>query len=370
MTMRRIDAVDLARAIALLGMMLTHLAPPAQGPRPSLADLLAGGRAAPLFALLAGLSLGLVFRRDPRGTGSAQVTAVRAALLLLIGFGLTALDEVPVLVILPYYALLILLVLPVRSWSPTWLFVAAAVWTLVTPVVLIAWTIDGTAPALDGRQPGFSDLDQPLGLLTTLLIWGAYPVLVWVAYLLVGLGVAGLDLRSARVARRLVAAGAALVVLPLSLGLLAIDSGILAPLIGPESVWQLWVHDGGFAVDWKALLVAGSHTSTPLNVAGAIGSALLVIGLCALACRISWLVAVLAPLRAAGSMPLTLYVAHVVLTWLSPAHDWRFTDGGYSEWWAQVALLVVFAWIWHGLVGRGPIEWAVRRISLLARPRA
>ena len=61
--------------------------------------------------------------------------------------------------------------------------------------------------------------------------------------------------------------------------------------------------------------MVGQHTSTPLNVISAIGSAMLVVGLCALVRRVPWARMLLTPIRAAGAMTLTLYTIHVLWAW-------------------------------------------------------
>ncbi|MCW2769045.1 MAG: hypothetical protein JWR27_478 [Aeromicrobium sp.] len=111
----RVDAVDAARGIALLGMMLVHVGPHGEPSRsPPVGQVLAGGRAAPLFAVLAGVALTLVHRRDPRGVGSVRATIVRGALLVALGLGLGSLHDVPVYVILASYGLMIVVALPFR----------------------------------------------------------------------------------------------------------------------------------------------------------------------------------------------------------------------------------------------------------------
>ena len=112
---------------------------------------------------------------------------------------------------------------------------------------------------------------------------------------------------------------------------------------------------------------AGQHTSTPLNVVGAAGSAVLVVGLCLWLCRSARGARLVSPLRAAGSMTLTLYVMHVVMTWANRELDASFTTGYYREWWIQVVLLVTLAWLWRLITPRGPLETLVRWCSL-ARP--
>ena len=367
---RRLPAVDLARGIALLGMMLSHLGP-SRVPQewPPVADLLVDGRAAPLFAVLAGLSVGLMGRFDRHGMGSAPSIVVRALLLLLIGLALAALPNLLILVILPCYALLLVLVLPLRSLSTRWLFALAGVWAVVGPVLLLLLRRRVDPPTLEHNYQAslLHDLgDVPLEV----LLWGGYPAVVWLAYVVLGLALSRLDLADLRTGVRLLGAGAVLTAGALALGVLAIFQDTFVDVLGPPEVRQVFTPGGHFdELDSSILLTAGPHAAGPLAVLGAAGSAMVVLGLCVLACRGVAGTTLTAPIRAAGSMTLTLYVLHVVLTWMGDEHDKPITDGTYLEWVAQALALVVFATLWRTALPRGPLEQVVRTVSLLPARR-
>ena len=360
--------IDLARAVALLGMMLAHLGPPWTGfGSPPLSDWLAAGRAAPLFAVLAGLSIGLMTRLDPEGVGSRPAVVRRAAVLLVIGLGLAALPDLTILVILPCYAVLIAATVVVRGLSTRALVVLAVVWCLLSPAVLfgVRQVIDEPVTAV--IQPSFGG---GLGEVpVSLLVWGGYPAIVWFGYVLVGLVLARLDLRSAVVTRRLVAGGAVATVATLWVAASALFLGVFRDATGEPRFEQLFVSPSAYdPLDLTWFWAAGQHTSTPLNVLGSAGSAVLAIGLCLWLCRSARAARLVSPLRAAGSMTLTLYVMHVVLTWANRERDAGFTGGFYSEWWVQALLLVTLAWLWRLIALRGPLEAIVRWCST-ARPR-
>jgi uncharacterized protein len=361
----RVEAVDLARGLALIGMMLVHVGPHWRGGDLPVGDIIAGGRAAPLFALLAGVALSLVHDRDPRGAGSTRATCTRGALLVALGLALGSLHDMPVLIILAFYGLLIVVALPFRRLSTRALFVLGAVWAVAAPVLLLWITIEH-AP-VDLSQAQLSDLRHPADLLAELLLWGAYPALVWFAYLLVGLAVGRLDLGRARVAWALVVSGAALAALTLLVGWVAIRAGALSDPLGLG--WQRLFAQSFGPPRWDRLLLVGQHTSTPLNVLSVIGSALVVIGLAALAVRVPWARLVLTPVLAAGAMTLTLYTVHVLWAWrlhvgYLDAHGGEYPPGSYRTWLLQVVVLCLAAVLWQRFVGKGPLEWVVRRLSV------
>lgn len=355
----RVDAIDAARGVALLGMMLSHLGPRALVP-PNVTEAIVDGRAAPLFALLAGVSLTLVHRGDPRGAGRVSATVVRAVILVVLGLWLGSQEEMPVFVILAFYGLLILVVLPARYLPTRWLVALTAAWAIGGPLVML-WIRTVHEP-LYTVQPAWETLRHP-GELLDLMTWaGAYPLVTWIAYLLAGLAVGRLALETGRVATALVAGGAVLTVVPMLVAYLAIRQG----WTDLEPTWRAL-----FARDYYPDLPAtrtdlwdvGPHTQMPLNLISVIGSSLLVIGLCAL------IRGRLPLVRDAGAMTLTLYVVHVVWTWRlyvegDPATAYE-DNAGWDVWGLQVAVLLGAAFVWRRFVWRrGPLEQVVRWLSV------
>ena len=195
----RIEAVDLARGFALVGMMFTHIGPPWIGEDPPVGDMLAGGRAAPLFAMLAGVALTIVHLRDPRGAGSTKATWIRAALLVVLGLALGSLEHVPVYIILVYYGVMIVVVLPFRRLTTRSLVILGTVWAIVVPIPLL-WAQRAHDTVITD-QTEWADVRHPGQLLMEVGVWGVYPITVWIAYVLIGLAVGRLDPLQAGVLR-------------------------------------------------------------------------------------------------------------------------------------------------------------------------
>lgn len=364
----RVDAIDLARGLALIGMMFVHLGPRWVGENPPVGQMIASGRAAPLFAMLAGVALSLVRRRDPHGAGSVPATCIRGLILVVMGLALGSLDQMPVYVILAFYGLLIVVALPFRRLSARWLLALGVVWAVVVPVLLLWLQIEHDPVISD--QAEWSDLSPPWSLVTELVVWGAYPAGVWFAYVLVGLGIGRLDLGRLRIALGVLAGGATLLGTSLVVGAIAIQRGVLDD--GFVEGWRQLFVRARYPYEpatWHELWLVGEHTSRPLNVVGAIGSALVVIGLCALVVRLPWARMALLPLRAAGAMTLTLYTVHVLWSWRLAIHDRRSDDptalmGSTADWLLQVVVLLAFATLWQRFAGRGPLETVVRLASV------
>jgi uncharacterized membrane protein YeiB len=285
-----------------------------------------------------------------------------------MGLALGSLDQMPVYVILAFYGLMIVVALPFRGLSSRTLFAIGIAWAVVVPVVLL-WLQIEHAPVVSD-QAEWSDLSPPWSLVTELVVWGAYPAGVWFAYVLVGLGIGRLDLGRLRAALGVLGGGVVLLGVSLAIGAIAIEHGVFDNWY-VQGWRQLFVRASypNEPATWHELWLVGEHTSRPLNVVGAIGSALVVIGLCALLVRLPWSRIVLLPLRAAGAMTLTLYTAHVLWSWRLAIHDNASDDpaalqGSTGDWLLQVVVLLAFATLWQLFVGRGPLETIVRLASV------
>lgn len=364
----RLVGVDLARGVALLGMMAVHVLP-AEEPdgSASLAASIAGGRSAALFAVLAGVGLALASGPRPRLARAGAAVFVRALLIGVVGLALAALDS-GVAVILAYYAVFFLLALPWLRAGPRTLATAAAVVAVAMP--FISFAVRDDLPPRGGASPGFADLAAPGRLLSELLLTGYYPAAVWLAYLLVGLAVGRIALTSTRTALRLAAAGTVLA---------GVAAGLSALLLGPLGGYDRLAGEvrpgDGRTVEQVVgaarfgnvptssawwLATDAPHTSTPLDMAHTTGTALLVLGL-ALLVR-GRLATLLRPLSAAGSMPLTLYSAHVVVLGISD------TDDPLPYYLVQAGSALVVATLWRSRVGRGPLEAVLALATRRLRP--
>ena len=364
-TATRLAGVDAARGLALLGMAAVHVLPPTDPDgSSSLPDLIASGRSAALFAVLAGVGLALAFDRRASAARTAAAVLVRAVLIGAVGLMLGLLES-GVAVILAYYAVFFVLALPWLRAGPRLLAAAAAVVALVMPFVSFA--VRDRLPPRDTASPVPADLAEPARLLGELLLTGYYPAAVWLAYLLAGLAVGRLALQRTRTAVRLVVVGAAL-----ALGAVAVSALLLGPLGGYDRLAEVVRPGDGRSVEQVVdaarfgnvpttspwwLATDAPHTSTPLDMAHTTGTALLVLGL-ALLVR-GRAAVLLRPLSAAGSMPLSLYTAHVVVLGTTEPGDPK------TYYLVQVVVGLVVALLWRRYVGRGPLE---KVLALVTRP--
>lgn len=370
----RIVGIDLARGIALLGMMATHvLLVRDDAGYFTVVGAIFDGRASALFALLAGVSLAIVTGGPTpyagRDRARASVSIVLRALIIgLVGLVLVELGA-SVAVILAYYAVLFVLALPFLGLRALPLAVLAAGWALLSPLLSFVLR-QGMTPG-PGEQVGLEVvLSQPAEAVARLLVTGYYPALTWLTYLLAGLAVGRLDLRDRVVALRLLLGGLAVAVAAwvTSTALVAVWAGgtIGTELNADPGPWRVAVMlqqlesfgttDAG---DWRDLLLALRHSGSPFDLLHTTGSALAVLGACLLVARSDVVRRVLRPLAAVGSMTLTLYTAHVWLL-IAAGGSWAEPTSFY---WLQVAAALVLAPLWLLRFRRGPLEQVVHAAS-------
>lgn len=325
----RIPAVDIARGLAILGMFVAHAMPRADD-----GELLVDGRSSILFASLAGVSLGLLSGgTEPPGpgarSGTRRVVLVRALFIFLLGVLLATLGS-EIAIILDYYAVMFLLMLPLL-FAPRRVLIAAAA------VLLVA------APAIARLVgPRNSAPESVLDVGRDYLLTGYYPALVWLPVLLAGL--------------------------------VAARSGL------ERRTTQVWLVGGGLAAAvagyGSAAVIPGvtaeAHSASTAEILGSGGTALAILGVLLFATTAGrfgrGVRTVLWPVGAAGALALTVYTAQILV--LAMAAGARDTGGpDYPGWPLLLGLALASlagASIWRYFLGRGPLE---RLLSLMAGRR-
>lgn len=334
----RIDGIDLARAIAVSGMIYIHLGP---GPQASTVNFvlwhLSVGSASALFAVLAGVSISLMGSSAVK-IGGPAVAQTRHRLiirsLILIALGLV-LDEIQVAIAVVLTALgTAMILLSAAFRAKTAILVATAIIVIVL------------GPALQVLLPEWFANNALLG--------GSYPIFAWVSYGLVGILAHRLLFRS-----------------PL-IQVIVLVAGVFGKFLG---VWSQWRPD--FLPEQALVFFSPEpHSGSLIEQLSNICAALAVLMAALLLCRPRWMVTLFYPLRAVGAMGLTVYVAHVVIAAVvlnALTLDGKFGDAelaayeatqGEDHTWTMVLsilLSITAAALWKLRWRRGPLEELMAR---------
>lgn len=344
----RIVGVDVARGLAVLGMFVAHLGLERSTELFSTTGWfwIADGRPSALFATLAGTGLAFMTAKayasgDREQLGVQRVRLLkRAGILMVLGWALTVLMT-PVAVILGAYAVLFVLAIPFLRMRPTALLGIAAGVALVMPSLVLV----SRDALLGGASPASYDVVGGVAIQIPIVadLWaGYYPALSWLLYILVGLAVGRLPLRS----------------LATQAGLLVV--GVAVAAAGYLPGLALEQRTSGLAQD---LVTIEPHADTTFEMVGNVGVAVAVLGLCLLlTTAVRPLRILLYPLSAIGAMSLTVYSAHIVyIRVLGNDAVWNPTSNAPLIGLCLVALL--FATVWQLTLGQGPLERLLQRMT-------
>lgn len=377
--------IDLARLLAVVGMMAAHTLGWADQPTPAAIVALTDGPPSTLFAVLGGVSVVLAARArlavgDRRG-------AVRSTLMR--GFVVAVLGLLVIPLALAVYVVLVPFGIAIMAASsllllPSWLLAVLAVALAAAGGSIVA-ALHERLPLLERSHSLETLWSDPVATAADILVTGVYPVLTWLVYLLIGMLVAR-GLLAARATGReramllvIGAAGAlltAVAVVASEVGLrlvAAAEFGGELELARDVALANGYGVAQGSGLAWQ--LLAAPHTGTPADIARTAGIALLVIAVLSLLARAlsPRALRVLEPLRTAGSAPLTIYIVHVILLTLMGGLLFESAPalvGGWGGLSLQVAVALVIGAMLATSGNRGPFErlvgWAA---SLAGGPR-
>ncbi|SAI69552.1 Predicted membrane protein [Bordetella ansorpii] len=337
----RLDGLDLARYLALAGMVLVNfrlaMQPRPDGP-PWLQALFDGieGKASAVFVVLAGLGLSLATR--DQAPGEAWTWTVRRAMFLM-AVGLLNQLVFPADII-HYYAVYFLLALPWLHAGKEGLYGGVLG---VASVSLWAQLNFDYARGWDWHSLRYDGFWTWGGFVRNLLFNGFHPVLPWLALFLYGMLLGQFALPRARMQWMLMAGGA-----------LAMGAASGVAWLGEGTV-------GGWLVSTAPMPPGPVYLLMGVGVASvAIGASLRIAG--------GWPGGPWRALLPAGRMTLSLYLAHILLG-MSTLQALGALDGSWtlSETAAAASVFVacgtVFAWAWSRVMPQGPVETLMRKVT-------
>ncbi|MBU0481236.1 MAG: DUF418 domain-containing protein [Proteobacteria bacterium] len=351
----RIESYDIARAIAVLGMLVVNyfviFLEFFEGDSffMDLADLLCG-RAAALFIMLAGVGLTLLGRKAlDSGDKEAlrlfrKQILMRCLVLYFVGHLLWLYWRAD---ILHFYGL--------------FLFVGALLITCSGRVLwllkLLIITVAAAAYWWTGGDPDLSELFTIQGIVARnvvdLLFNGSYAAFPWLSFLLVGIWFGKNRMLSGNVSPGRIAFAAA--------GLFLVSEYLLrmGRMLDPEEADTL-----------QSLLL--SRTAFPLSPLYALScgsSALLLLTVLMVGCRNETVCRILSPLKYIGRLSLTIYIGHVFLAY--SVFDLLYDNLSGDDYLAAVIafflasclFFAVFSAVWCKHFAYGPLEWVLRKAA-------
>jgi uncharacterized membrane protein YeiB len=355
----RLAGPDVVRAVALIGVVVMNYhgylilrgdGEPRTGWLEELFDPWSGPlstRFAATFVLVAGVGVTLMTARtvEDRRLGVAPDGEVGAMRWRLVRRGLALyvtgllLDEIWRGSIIVYYGAMFVLAALMFTWRSRWLLLTGFA-AAVSAWQLRRWQFEQNRAGISTEWLTDPGGRSPRGNVLAVFVNGTHPLLPWLAFFCAGM-VLGRMLRTTWWRPASIATGLALV-------------GV-ASLVSSEA-----------DTDWQRVVFSvGPYDRGVVYVASALGSALVAYA------TIDWLAnrfpAATDPLRRAGRMTLTLYIAHILvfdlvvdwLGWIQPGGVGSALAFAVGFWVVGIAAAVA----WQRRFGLGPAEQVYRAIG-------
>lgn len=356
----RVIGFDVARSIALLGMILVHFPQAAEEitgrSRLAILATILDGRAAALFVVLAGVGITLLSRKAV-AAGGAALTAVRRMLILrgifLLVVGFLNLVIWPGDILRVYGVSLILASALLRARNRTLLALAAEC-ALIFIFLFLNVEFDAN---WEWDELEYRDLWKPVNVIRNLFYDGFRSVFPWMGFILYGMWLGRLDLAERRTNNRVLLTALAVAVVTE-----VISYVIVATLsAGPDETLDEDQQD-----QIVALFGTGSMPALPMFLLAVGGEVTAIIALC-VRLTIAWPGRFWQPFVATGQMALTWYIAHIVIglgtleaLGLVGEISIRATVACGLVFFAAAVLI---SWGWKTRFRRGPLEWVMRSIT-------
>ena len=356
----RIVGIDLARAIAIIGMVLINynesIAPSYMGPEwlAGLAGLIPG-RAAVTFVLLAGIGMSIM-SSGARQSGDPlkrqkvrQILLKRAVVLFVSGM---LFQTIWIGDILHFYGVFIVAGTLLLFAPSIWLWLAALFLNVGFVVMLLFLNYDA-GWNWTSLTFTFTDFWTPIGFVRNLIFNGWFPVFPWLGFLLIGIWVGRLDLRNRSIQLRCILWGGAIALSA------EMASWLLANHIAPK-----WL---GFHPQLAtALFGRDCLPPNPLFALQTCAGGICMVGVCLTIADRFRKSAWLHPLSLSGQYTLSIYIGHIIFG-IGPLYLLGYKDMPltFSVPAGLVACVVVISLcsLWQRRFPRGPLEMAIRRIT-------
>ncbi|MFC5404453.1 DUF418 domain-containing protein [Cohnella soli] len=353
----RITALDLARALAIFGMIIVNYKPAmkADNDGPAWLRAIAGvfeGRASALFVVLAGVGVSLMTSKARRTMDSSLIRQSRNSLfrraafllaagtfLLLIGWSAD---------ILHYYAVFLFVAAFLFTASDRILLVLIPIVLLVSQMLLLVLDYSAGWNAEFHEYSGFWTLD---GFVRNLLFNGFHPVFPWLCFFLVGMWIGRRDWLNRENRARLLSFSL--------LGVVALET-VSYLLIRWTSPWL--DHE-------SATYLFGTKPMPPtaLYILSGTCSSLGIIAICLYAIDKFEPSRLTQAVISTGQLSLSHYIGHVVIG-LGVLEVFGYLENGnlafalaYAT--AYFIFAILFSTVWRRRMDRGPVELLMRKLS-------
>ena len=355
---KRIIGIDVARALAVIGMIIVNFkvvfGENGLSWVKSFASLF-DGKAAATFVVLAGVGLALMTNSAIKNKDQDKLKIVRrrilkrALFLFIVGISYIAIWPADILHFYGIYMAITILLLTSKERT----LIATAITLIVAfPILMTFWNYETGWDFNTLDYQGFWTLK---GFMRNLFFNGFHPVIPWTAFMLFGYWFGKQDLHNDKFIKKT----------------FWISSIIFVSIQALSYLTISFLSEGNQEIAKELTEILGTNPMPPLPIYMFNGSAIAfaIISACIIIAKRFENNKIIDALNKTGQLALTFYVAHVIIGMgiidvINPAKM-----GNYSVEFSVVYALVfsllciVFAVIWRKYKTSGPLEWIMRKIT-------
>lgn len=356
--MQRIIGIDVARALAVIGMVIVNFKMVIGGTGNSYIQFITGlleGKAAATFVVLAGVGLAFMTRKKDEQTLRVQQRKAKRQLLkravFLFVLGLAYMPIWPA-DILHFYGIYMLVASYFLFRSRLIILIGALSIILIYPILMWIWEYDHNWDFVKYTYTNFWSLQ---GFVMNLLYNGFHPVFPWSAFMLLGLWFGKQNLHNINVVKKAMKISAIVFITTL-----LTSKGLL-----------LFLGEGDSVVVEELTSVLGTSPMPPLPIYMISGAsfAIFIISVCIYLAYKNPKNSIIKSLKSTGQLALTFYVAHVLLGMggieMFIGDELGEQSITFSFVYALLfsSLCIVFAVFWKRYYTHGPLEWIMRKLT-------
>jgi uncharacterized membrane protein YeiB len=355
---KRIIGIDVARALAVIGMIIVNFKVVFGENGLSWVKSFASifdGKAAATFVVLAGVGLALMTNSAIKNNDQIKLKVARsrilkrALFLFIVGISYIAIWPADILHFYGIYMAITILLLTSKGKT---LIINAITLIVAFPFLMIFWNYE--------TGWNFSTLDYQgfwtvKGFIRNIFFNGFHPVIPWAAFMLFGYWFGKQDLHNDKFIKKIFWISS----------IIFISIHVLSYL----SISFLSEGNQETALELTEILGTNPMPPLPIYMFSGIAIAFAIISACILVAKRFKNNKIINALNKTGQLALTFYVAHVIIGMgiieaINPAKIGNYSIE-FSVVYALVfsALCIVFAVVWRKHKTSGPLEWIMRKVT-------
>ena len=354
----RIIGIDVARALAVIGMIIVNFkiafGGNGSGLTKSFAEIFEG-KAAATFVVLAGIGIAFMTNSAIRTNDKSKLNTVRqrilkrALFLFIVGTSYIVIWPAD---ILHFYGIYMLLVLLFLTSKPKLILMFTALLIISYPILMLFMNYDN---GWNFKSFEYSDFWTLNGFIRNLFYNGFHPVIPWSSFMLFGFWFGKQNLNSEKFLFKSF--------------LVSIISFIVIQVFSFFSITILAEGNPQAVKELTEILGTSPMPPLPIYMLGGISIAIAIISACILIAKRFPKNKTINALNKTGQLALTFYVAHVVIGMgivdaINPSKMGNYSIE-FSVIYALVFSLIciAFASFWLKYKNSGPLEWVIRKVT-------